>query len=118
MDIAYKPDPMLAERQAHAAAWFAELRDRICAALEGLEDSLPAGLPFADLLPGRFMRTPWQRTDHAGGPGGDIDFRPAPARMIDKWQPKGGRGFGRRHAKGERRDIRLRRPAPPQPTHT
>ena len=54
------------ETRAHcdeAAAWFAALRDRICAAFEAIEDEM-AGAPAA-----RFERRDWQRT---GGGGGTI----------------------------------------------
>lgn len=60
----------LAERQEKARAWFETLRDDIVAAFEALEDGLPAGAPHADGRPGRFVRTPWSRTDHTGAPGG------------------------------------------------
>ena len=60
----------LARHKQTARAWFEELRDGICAALEKLEDDLPAGAPLADRAPGRFKRTPWERTDHSGAPGG------------------------------------------------
>ena len=30
----------LAERQARARAWFEELRDRVCASLEAIEDEI------------------------------------------------------------------------------
>jgi coproporphyrinogen III oxidase len=43
-----------------ATAWFAQLRDRICAAFEAIED---AGGP----APGRFVRTPWDRPEGGGG---------------------------------------------------
>jgi coproporphyrinogen III oxidase len=55
-------------RKARARAWFEQLRDDICAAFERLEDEAPDAL-----YPGaasRFVRTPWQRTDHAGAVGG------------------------------------------------
>jgi coproporphyrinogen III oxidase len=48
------------ERKARAAAWFESLRDRICAAFEGLEDAQDAG-PFAGLPAGRFERTETRR---------------------------------------------------------
>src|SRR5665647_885495 len=57
-------------RKAKARAWFEALRDDICAALEAVEDALPAGAPFGDCVPGRFVRTPWSRTDHNSQPGG------------------------------------------------
>jgi coproporphyrinogen III oxidase len=43
-----------------ARAWFAALRDRICAAFEAIED---AGGPN----PGRFVKTPWDRPEGGGG---------------------------------------------------
>lgn len=52
------------ERQAKASAWFGELQNRICKALEGLEDEAPASL-YSE-KPGRFERKPWQREDHSG----------------------------------------------------
>ena len=60
----------LDSRKARARAWFETLRDDICAAFETLEDTLPAAAPLADKPAGRFVRTPWQRTDHSGAPGG------------------------------------------------
>jgi coproporphyrinogen III oxidase len=52
-------------RKAEARAWFESLRDRIHAALEAIEEEGDG--PGAA---GRFERTPWSRTDHAGGDGG------------------------------------------------
>jgi coproporphyrinogen III oxidase len=51
---------------AQARAWFEALRDRLCAALEALEDQGPevAGEPVAA---GRFVRTAWQRPGGGGG---------------------------------------------------
>jgi coproporphyrinogen III oxidase len=57
-------------RRAQAQAWFEALRDKICAAFEALEDALPPGAPLAETGPSRFVRTPWQRSDHTGEPGG------------------------------------------------
>jgi len=57
-------------RKSRARTWFETLRDEICAALEAVEDALPAGAPLAERAPGRFLRTPWSRTDHSGAAGG------------------------------------------------
>ena len=62
--------PFIAEQQSRARAWFEALRDDICAAFEQVENALPAGAPLGDRAPGRFVRTPWQRADHSGKPGG------------------------------------------------
>jgi coproporphyrinogen III oxidase len=54
-------------RKATARAWFEHLRDQICAAFEALEDEAdPALYPGA---PGRFVRTPWSRSQDDGGGG-------------------------------------------------
>ncbi len=53
-------------RKTRARIWFEALRDDICASLEAVEDALPAGAPLADRPAGRFVRTPWSRTDHNG----------------------------------------------------
>ena len=52
--------------KARAAAWFAGLRDEICAAFEALEDAQDAG-PFAALPPGRFERAETRRPEGGGG---------------------------------------------------
>jgi coproporphyrinogen III oxidase len=58
------------QRKTRARAWFETLRDQITAAFEELEDALPASAPQGDRAAGRFVRTPWNRTDHGGAPGG------------------------------------------------
>lgn len=55
-------------RKTRARTWFESLRDDICAAFERLEDEASASLYPGDA--GRFVRTPWQRTDASGAPGG------------------------------------------------
>ena len=61
---------LLETRKARARAWFEALRDDICAAFEAVEAGLPPGAPFADRTAGRFVRTPWSRSDHSGADGG------------------------------------------------
>jgi coproporphyrinogen III oxidase len=56
--------------RAEARAWFERLRDDLCAAFEQLEADLPADAPSGDRAAGRFVRTPWDRKDHSGAPGG------------------------------------------------
>ncbi|MEE8502265.1 MAG: oxygen-dependent coproporphyrinogen oxidase [Kiloniellales bacterium] len=61
------------DRKERAAAWFTELRDRICAAFEAIEDELEGAnaARFAEVPPGRFQQTAWQREpqddESAGG---------------------------------------------------
>jgi coproporphyrinogen III oxidase len=59
-------ESVLESRKARAQAWFETLRDEICAALEALETALPGHAPLADRVAGRFLRTPWTRTEHEG----------------------------------------------------
>lgn len=76
-------DPSLVEqRKARARAWFESLRDDICAALETLEDDAPAALYGA--AAGRFVRTPWSRTDHTGAPGGGGVMSMMHGRLFEK----------------------------------
>ena len=69
-------------RKTRARTWFEALRDDICAAFEALEDEAPASLyPGA---PARFVRTPWQRTDHTGAPGGGGVMAAMRGRLFEK----------------------------------
>jgi coproporphyrinogen III oxidase len=61
---------LLEKRKERARIWFEALRDEICTAFEAIETALPSGAPLAARVGGRFVRTPWNRTDHTGGPGG------------------------------------------------
>ncbi len=72
------------ERKRRASAWFETLRDQVVAAFEGLEDALPAAAPLADRKPGRFIQTPWQRTDHSGAPGGGGVMAMMKGRVFEK----------------------------------
>ena len=59
---------LIEARKARASAWFATLRDDICAEFERIEDELTG--PFADRPAGRFERRDWPRTSEDGSPGG------------------------------------------------
>jgi coproporphyrinogen III oxidase len=69
-------------RKARATAWFEALRDDICAAFERLEDEAPPSLYPGSA--GRFVRTPWQRTDATGAPGGGGVMSMMRGRLFEK----------------------------------
>jgi coproporphyrinogen III oxidase len=73
---------LIEDRKARARAWFEHLRDDICAAFERLEDDAPAALYPGDA--GRFVRTPWARTDHSGKPGGGGVMSMMRGRLFEK----------------------------------
>src|SRR5262249_28274488 len=73
-------------RKETAKAWFEALRDRLLTALEDVERALPAGAPLSDRPAGRLARSPWQRTDYSGAPGGGGGM----ARMKGRVFGKGG----------------------------
>jgi coproporphyrinogen III oxidase len=74
--------PEIAARQARAKAWFEALRDNICAGFETLENRAPAALYPGE--PARFVRTPWQRTDHTGTSGGGGVMATLRGRLFEK----------------------------------
>ncbi len=80
------PDPAELERRKSAAsAWFSTLQSRICEAFETLEDEAQG--PFSSETPpnpGRFVKTPWQRTDHSGAPGGGGTMAMMNGRVFEK----------------------------------
>ena len=69
-------------RKARAKSWFEALRNDICAAFEELEDDAPASLYPAQA--GRFVRTPWQRTEATGRPGGGGVMSMMRGRLFEK----------------------------------
>ena len=71
-------------RKDRARTWFEALRDRITAAFEKLEDALPASAPLSERAAGRFVRTPWTRTDHTGAPGGGGVMAMMKGRVFEK----------------------------------
>ena len=73
-----------ANRKERASAWFAALREELCASFEELEDCLPTAAPFFDSAPGRFRRSPWSRTDYGGTPGGGGEMSIMRGRVFEK----------------------------------
>jgi len=57
----------LASAKSQARSWFEALRDQIHSSLEALEDAAPPDLYPGE--PGRFVRTPWERSETDGGGG-------------------------------------------------
>jgi coproporphyrinogen III oxidase len=60
------------------------LRDDIRSAFEDLEQTLPADAPLADRPAGKFVATPWNRTDHSGNPGGGGTMSLMSGRVFEK----------------------------------
>jgi coproporphyrinogen III oxidase len=73
---------VIESRKTEARAWFETLRDDICAAFEGLEDEAPAALYPGNA--GRFVRTPWDRTDSTGAAGGGGVMAMMHGRLFEK----------------------------------
>ena len=75
MDTDLHASPPHAALKSSARAWFEDLRDRICAAFETIEDEQTDG-PLADRPAARFLRRPWSRptADASEGGGGVISL--------------------------------------------
>jgi len=69
------------ERKARAGAWFGELRDRLCAAFETLEDEY-SGRP--DVPRARFTRKAWKRPTEDGSDGGGGTMAAMKGRIFEK----------------------------------
>lgn len=67
------------DQQLRAEAWFQALRDRICAEFEKIEDELGGDQPA-----GRFVKTPWERKDATGAPGGGGTMGVMKGRAFEK----------------------------------
>ncbi len=73
-----------AARKERARVWFEELQRLICASIEGIEDEAE-GLPGCDgRPPGRFVKTPWTRSDHSGADGGGGVMALMAGRVFEK----------------------------------
>ena len=81
------PDPSMpgdiSGLKSKASAWFAALRDDICAEFERIENTFDSG-PMAGLPAGRFEKKPWQRADHTGGEGGGGTMAMMAGRVFEK----------------------------------
>lgn len=74
----------LAERRVRASAWFRDLRDRICAEFERLEDEAAGDERYGPGAPGRFVYTDWDRPDPSGEPGGGGTMGLMKGRLFEK----------------------------------
>jgi coproporphyrinogen III oxidase len=76
--------PDIEPNKAAARAWFEQLRTEIVMALETVETDLPDNAPMGDRAPGKFVRTPWERTDHSGEKGGGGTMSMMSGRVFEK----------------------------------
>jgi coproporphyrinogen III oxidase len=67
-----------------AVEWFDALQSRIMASFEALERSEDAVWAEDDAAPGAFARTPWERTNHDGQPGGGGRMGLLKGRIFEK----------------------------------
>jgi coproporphyrinogen III oxidase len=75
----------IATLQPRASVWFESLRDRICAEFEAIEaEATGPFLAEAPASPGSFTRTPWQRSNHDGSPGGGGVMSLMSGRVFEK----------------------------------
>jgi coproporphyrinogen III oxidase len=73
---------MAEDFKERAGAWFRELRDQLCQAFEALEADASSSL--YEGAAGKFVRSPWQRTDHTGQPGGGGEMSMLHGRLFEK----------------------------------
>jgi coproporphyrinogen III oxidase len=79
-----QPERFSPARKGRARLWFEHLRDEICAALEAIEDEA-GGLPGSEgKAPGRFVKTPWTRTEKDGSEGGGGAMALMAGRVFEK----------------------------------
>jgi coproporphyrinogen III oxidase len=69
------------EQKVRARNWFSQLRDKLCAAFEALEDEYSGSFAGA---PGRFVRKDWQRPTDDGSDGGGGTMAVMKGRVFEK----------------------------------
>jgi coproporphyrinogen III oxidase len=75
---------MIEQRKQIAKSWFESLQERIFAAFETLEKEAPGPFFPGAEEPGRFVASPWSRTDHSGEPGGGGRMGILKGRVFEK----------------------------------
>ncbi len=75
--------PTPVEKRSLATAWFRNLRDRLCAALEAREQAQAIG-PMAQNAAARFVRTVWTRPPDHGDSGGGGEMSVLKGRVFEK----------------------------------
>ncbi len=73
---------IMVERKTRAAGWFEDLRNRICAEFERIEDDLTG--PLSDRKPGRFERKTWKRNAEGGIEAGGGTMSVMHGRVFEK----------------------------------
>ena len=75
---------ILDARKDKARVWFEDLQGRILAAFEQLEMDCPGPFQPEAGGPGKAVRTPWQRANHDGAPGGGGTMAILKGRVFEK----------------------------------
>ncbi len=75
---------MLEERKQKARDWFEALQQRILAAFESVEADCPGPFHTEAVGPCRAVRTPWERRNHDGAPGGGGTMAILKGRVFEK----------------------------------
>ncbi len=70
-------------QKKQASAWFKELRNQICQSFEDIETEAQGTL-YDGKEAGKFVRTPWERTDHTGEAGGGGQMSMMKGRVFEK----------------------------------
>ncbi len=76
--------PLLDQRKGEARSWFEALQGRILTAFEEIECDCPGPFDPSGGSPGTAVRTPWQRTNHDGAPGGGGTMAMLKGRVFEK----------------------------------